>query len=114
MTQMEFSGLQKLVPELMEALRRIEANSDKFEKRLDSLETGFGMGSNSAESNIDTSFSTNAEQVGSPEESVELLDTTEERRPCGPGEIFLGVFFLCLALLVPFVFLRLLYILFFG
>ncbi|CAI6087876.1 unnamed protein product [Clonostachys chloroleuca] len=80
MTQIEFSGLQKLVPEFMEVLRRIEANSDKFEKRLDSLEAGFGARLNSAESNIDTSFDTSAEQVGSPKESVGLVGETEESR----------------------------------
>jgi hypothetical protein len=113
MTQMELSELQKLVQEVMEVLRRIEANSDKFEKRLDSLEAGFGTRLNSAESNIDTSFDSSAEQVGSPEESVGLFHKTKENDLRDAVAFFLPIFFFCLAVIfVIFIFVRFLCYLF--
>ncbi|CAH0058528.1 unnamed protein product [Clonostachys solani] len=103
MTQVELEELRQLVPKLMKLFHQIEANSDKFEKRLDSLEAGFGTRLDSlhedlttrfasAESGFDTSSDTFAEQVGPPEESVELPETTKEIPPHDPAEIYWGIF----------------------
>jgi hypothetical protein len=100
---MELKELRQLVPEFMKVFHQIEANSDKFEKRLDSLEAGFGtrldslQGEittrfNSAESGFDTSSDTFTEQVGPPEESVELLEMTKEIPLSNSAEICFRIF----------------------